>query len=448
MKRPRVLLSAYQCAPGQGSVSQIGWEWYVRLSQFAQVTLITHIRNRSSLQEALPSAAAASIIYVNTEAFAGPLYRIATLLFPRSQHSVFLISSFDYFVFDRLAYRLLKRYREKCGCHWDIIHCVTPVSPAASCTLHRLGVPLVLGPLNGGLPSPTTFPEFMKQDASWLYPLRNLGRLAEWLNHGMAKAALIFTATQATRLSIPVSLRAKCRQMLENGVDLTGFQAAPWPANPSASNPLRILFVGRLLPFKGVTMLLDAVKILGRDTPFRLTIVGDGPERVHLEAQTKALGLSGSIDFLGHQDLRVVSEAMRCAHVFCLPSVRESGGAVLLEAMASQRPVIAIKYGGPAELVTEEVGHAIAPAGRAHVVRELADTLRDIPLNPGRWRQKGVAGRQIAEREFSWEAKIQQALGFYNQLIERKSLPCDFDTDPAHTPLEEPLLLGSGGKVR
>src|SRR6185503_9918067 len=88
---PRVLLAAYQCGPGMGSVSQIGWEWYSRLSRRVAVTLITHIRNREALEAAGAPFNDSEIIYIDTEWFAGPLYRLAKKIFPASEHSVFLV---------------------------------------------------------------------------------------------------------------------------------------------------------------------------------------------------------------------------------------------------------------------------------------------------------------------------------------------------------------------
>jgi len=414
--RRRVLLSAYQCGPGEGSVSQIGWEWFSRLAEHSAVTLVTHIRNQQVLSAQRLPAADAQIVYVDTEAFAGPLYRLASRLFPRSQHAVFLISSLDFFVFDRQAVRLLVRMQKQ-GRQWDLVHCVTPVSPIASPTLHRLGLPVLLGPWNGGLPSPSTFPEFMKQDSAWLYPVRNLGRIAEFVNRGIADSAMILTATDATRNSIPEPYRNKCHRMLENGVDLSVFRAMPWPSPPKVENLLRVVFVGRLVPFKGVSMLLDAVKTISGSIPVELVIIGEGPERAQLEAHAAALELSPPVRFQGHRTLSDVSAAIRAAHIFCLPSVRESGGAVLLEAMASGRPVVAVRYGGPAELVTDDVGRAIAPVGREYVIQELSKTLRDVAERPEVWRLKGLAGRKRSEQEFSWDAKIAQALLLYERLI-------------------------------
>jgi alpha-maltose-1-phosphate synthase len=410
--RPRVLLMAYQCAPGQGSVSQIGWEWYSRLSQRAQVTLVTHIRNRTALQGESVPAPDAEVVFIDTEAFARPLYRLSSTLFPRSQHTVYLISSLDFYVFDRKATAALKRMQRQ-GRAWDIAHMVTPVSPSASPTLHRLGIPSILGPLNGGLETPKTFPELMRRDSAWLYPIRNVGRLFEVLNRGIRSASALLVATDATEQAIEPRYKAKCIRMLENGVDLSLFPAKSWPSVPSMSNPMRIV------PFKGVPLLLEALRALNHRA--HLTIVGDGPERQTLEHLAEDFGLSDIVTFLGAQPLKIVSDVMQRSHVFCLPSVRESGGAVLLEAMACARPVVAIKHGGPAEIVDDLVGYAIEPLGRKYVVSELTKILQDVISNPEIWRRKGLEGCRRAQGAFGWDRKIDSILDIYVQALEAKA---------------------------
>ena len=239
----------------------------------------------------------------------------------------------------------------------------------AATRLHTLGIPLVLGPWNGALASPKTFPEIMQAESKWLYPVRNFGRVIDLLVGSTRKAAMILTATRSTLAGIPARYRAKCRFLLENGVDLNLFKPAPWPTAPSDSYPLHVAFVGRLLPVKGVAMLLEAIKAL--DFPAQLTVVGEGPERSALERMTTEFGIAEKVLFTGNLPLNEVAQIIQQAHVFCLPSVRESGGAVLLEAMAVGRPVIAIDFGGPAEIVDDGVGVKLPATGKADVVQGL-----------------------------------------------------------------------------
>lgn len=416
MNSPRVLLSAYQCGPGLGSVSQIGWEWYSRLAQKLPVTLVTHIRNRPALEKAGAPLPGTAVVYIDTEWFAGPLYRVASWLFPRSEHPVFLISSMDFYLYDWVALRTLRRLRKQ-GAAWDIVHQPTPVSPLAATRLYKLGIPLILGPWNGGLRSPSEYPEIMREESAWVYPIRKLGRWVDRLIGSYRNARTILTATLATRAGIPTEFGPKCSDMLENGVDLDVFKPCDWPASPSPERPLEILFVGRLLPFKGVPMLLEASARL--QFPFRLTIVGTGSEEGPLRILAESLALKEKVVFMGALPLVEVAKQMALAHVFCLPSVRESGGGVLLEAMATARPVIALAYGGPAEIIDDEVGRLIPSTGREPVIGEIAKTLADVFDNPGQWRQRGLAGRQRVEQRYAWPVKIDAAITLYRQCQEQ-----------------------------
>ncbi|AXC10143.1 Glycosyl transferase, group 1 [Acidisarcina polymorpha] len=394
-----------------GSVSQIGWEWYSRLSESASVTLVTHIRNRECLQAAGAPLPGTEIIYIDTEWFAGFLYRLASRLFPRSEHAVFLLSSADFYLFDAVALRTLR----KRDLNWDLIHAVTPVSPVAATRLYRLGIPLIVGPWNGGLASPSAFPELMRQDSAWIYQARHIGKLVGRLFGCTRKASLILSATRSTDRSLPKNVPTV--RMLENGVDLKRFHSSTWDVIPSKTTPLKVLFVGRLLPFKGVSLLLEAVSRVWQEIPITLTIVGDGSMREDLKRRAHELHLDDHVTFLGNLPSGQVAEQMRNAHVFCLPSIRESGGGVLLEAAASGLPVVAVNYGGPAEIVDEEVGHLVSADGPEQLIAGLVETFGDIWKNPAQWQQRGKRGRQKAEKEYGWEVRMRNAIAIYWRIL-------------------------------
>jgi glycosyltransferase involved in cell wall biosynthesis len=415
LRHPRILLAAYQCGPEMGSVSQIGWEWYQRLSRRTSVTLLTHVRNRPALLKAGAPLGDSEVVYIDTEWLARPLFGLARRLFRNSEHAVFMFASCDFFAYDRQVLKLMRR-RLADGEGWDVIHAVTPVTTIAATRLHRLGIPLVLGPLNSGLGTPDGFRSLLKRDSPWIYPLRNLGRIADWLAGSTRNAAIILTATRATVASIAPRYRPRCVGLNENSVDLKRFRATPWPPAPGAGQPLKLLFVGRLVPFKGLTMLLEAIAAVSGTIDAHLTVVGDGPMRWAWVTDARRLGVADLVDFRGASSLDEVAAYMSAAHVFCLPSVRESGGAVLLEAMACARPVIAVDFGGPAEIVDEKVGRLASAEGPQAVVKAFASALREIVENPDRWRRKGEEGRRRVEKFYSWDEKIERALRLYRDL--------------------------------
>jgi glycosyltransferase involved in cell wall biosynthesis len=174
--------------------------------------------------------------------------------------------------------------------------------------------------------------------------------------------------------------------------------------------------VGRLLPFKGVNLLLLAMASLAGRVAIEARIVGEGPMAEAWQQLAASLGLGQSVVFAGPRSLAEIAAEMRLAHVLCLPSVRESGGAVLLEAMASARPVVAVAYGGPAETVDDEVGMAVPADGAAAVVSGIASALEDAIRHPDLWRRRGEAGRRRAEHHYAWDAKIERALEIYDEV--------------------------------
>lgn len=408
----KILLSAYQCAPGQGSVSQIGWEWYSRLAARAEVTLVTHIRNREVLEAAGAPLPGSEVVYIDTEWFAGPLYRNAQKVFPKSEHSVFLVSSLDYFVFDR---QTLKQFKPRAA-EFDVVHVVTPVSPSAFTVLTQLGLPLVRGPLNGGLVTPPNFDEFMRADSAWFYPLREAGRPFRRLLGG-GTPDVILTANAATESQLSPREKARSVRMCEIAVEPSQYRATPWPADPGPANPVRILFVGRLVPAKALPLLFEAMR---RTPGAELTVVGDGPMRAAWQEAARPLG--GRVRFVGAQPAEVVSNEMSRCHVLCLPSVRESGGAVLLEAMSAARPVIAVNYGGPTELVDHTVGCLVSAANPEAVISGLATALQSVQADPAGWRDRGNNGRRHVLRLHAWNQRIEQGMSIYAGLVQPLAL--------------------------
>ncbi|MCV2368870.1 glycosyltransferase [Roseateles oligotrophus] len=416
-----LLMVAYQCGPGLGSVSQIGWQWFSGMTERRPTTLVTHVRNRAAIEAAPPLPAQARVIYIDTEWFAGPLYRLAKRLFPRSEHAVFMLSQLDWFLFDALALRRLSllQGQQAASQAWQLLHLVTPVTVSAPTRLHRLGLPVVRGPLNCGLPVPAGFESLLRDDAMGLSRLRLLPRLLEAVLGSLRHSRAVLVATAATRAALPSRQRSSAINMLENGVDPQAFNCAAVPAHSyRQGNALRICFVGRLVAVKALPLLLRAMaRLQVGGTRFELEVVGEGPMRAQWQADAEALGLSGCINWRGALAAPGVAEAMQRCQVFCLPSVRESGGAVLLEAMACGRPVIAMKFGGPAEIVDEQVGWCVPMDDTETAVAGLQAALLEAHAAPELARAKGECGRQRVLARHSWAAKLDAAEAVYSNVL-------------------------------
>jgi glycosyltransferase involved in cell wall biosynthesis len=172
-----------------------------------------------------------------------------------------------------------------------------------------------------------------------------------------------------------------------------------------------------LVPYKGVDVILEA---MGRSAALKcceLVVIGDGPQRPALETLTQQHGLKANVHFLGWVEQRRLAREVGRAQVFVFPSLREFGGGVVLEAMASGLPAIVVNYGGPGELVTPETGIALPMQARDPLVEQLRQAMEELAGEPARCRTMGLASSRRVREEFTWSRKAARLVQFYRQVL-------------------------------
>jgi len=196
--------------------------------------------------------------------------------------------------------------------------------------------------------------------------------------------------------------------LVRMGVDTCRFRPADVPTDRPAGAPLRILTVGRLVPVKGIPLLVDAVAALNaQGTPAELTIVGGGPLREELTAGIAARGLEDAVHLLGPVSQEHLPELYRQADVFCLPSFNEGIPVVLMEAMATGLPVVTTAITGIPELVQHRRTGLLVTPGRAD---QLADALAELAADPALVRELGTQARAAVVRDHDPEANGRRLL--------------------------------------
>ncbi len=408
-----LLLVAYQCAPGTGPVSGKAWEWFIRLAQRGPVTLVTHLRNRGAIKSSPERPIRAEILYVDTERLAAPLSRLAA----RLPDAAALLPRLDHFLFDRGALRLL-RARLRDGAAWRVLHLATPTMFPTR--LHRLGLPLVHGPLSW-VPAPDGADAVPASRGGIRARVGALLERAQSLGGSLRHTAAILVASRATWNAVPAAHRERCIEFIDGGIDLQRHPlAAPLPP-PGPGRPLQVSCVGRLAPPEALQLLLQAMRLAREQgVEVELSVVGDGPMRREWSALAQRLGLAPQVRFLGELTPERCAQTVRDSHLFCLPSLGASGGTALLEAMACGRPVVGTDLGSPAELVDELVGRRVHATDTASAVAGLAQALCDAWRHPDVWAERGLQGRRRVEQFYTWEAAVEQAHRVYAALARPK----------------------------
>ena len=223
--------------------------------------------------------------------------------------------------------------------------------------LTRVGAPVVMGPLNGGMTAP---PAFRDRDSGLVALIHRarppLALAANTIVRGPLAADVLLIANERTRALLPGPARRHAVHALDIGVVLDSWPAvtAPRPAGGAAAT--RFLFIGRLVGWKAVDLLLDSFARLAGEVPAHLDIVGDGPERARLTERARRLGCACHVTFHGWLDPAGCARRMQACDVFVSAALQESGGIAVLEAMLTARPVIATAWGGHLDTLDDATG--------------------------------------------------------------------------------------------
>jgi glycosyltransferase involved in cell wall biosynthesis len=417
-RRLKVLLIAESCNPKMISVPLVGFSQAKAIRELADAHVVTHWRNAQDLASAgwregtdfttIDAERPAKLAWWLGEKIAGrgKGWTLQTALFVPT-----------YYYFEHLVWKTFgSRLRAS---EFDIVHRLTPLSPTAPSTLaarcRKIGVPFILGPLNGGVPWPRQFDAARRKEREWLSYVRGAYQLMPAYRSTRRDAAAILVASRDTLRQIPQQYRSRCFYLPENAIDPARFSLQ---RTHQAKRPIRVIFVGRLVPYKGPDMLIEAVAPLAQSGDVMLDVIGDGPLMGELKELLARLGSPSNINLRGWVDHDKVQEWLAQSDVFAFPSVREFGGAVALEAMAVGCVPIVLDYGGPAELVTEKTGFLVPMGDRAQIVASFRAILADLARHPERIEEKSRAALRRAREQFTWEAKARQTMEVYRWVLD------------------------------
>lgn len=420
--QPRVLLVAEHASAKFGGEAILPLHYYrILRARKVPVWLLVHERTCLELSGLFPNDGA-HLLFVPDTWLHKTLCRVSQWL-PAS------LSAFTTGFAMRVATQLAQRKRIKeivLTKGITVIHQPMPVSPKEPSLIYGFGVPVVIGPMNGGMDYP---PSFSYMRGRFGRVALAVGRASAGVMNklipGKRRAAHLLVANERTKLALPSSVVASttCSVLVENGVDLSLWQDAHVENIGERSGQVtHYVFMGRLVDWKAVDILLEAFAKAAKNSSISLEIIGDGIDRQGLEEFAKGLKILGDPKELGKAHFTGWLSQSECAlhiksaDVLILPSLMECGGAVVLEAMAMSLPVIATKWGGPVDYLDDSCGILIAPTSRNALVSGLEAAMRDLSYDPAKRLRMGLAARERVVRYFDWEIKVDQMMDVYRSV--------------------------------
>ena len=423
-RRPgrRVLIVAHYASERSGGEGSIPLRLFGRLrARGVETWLLTHVSAQDELRQLLPAAEFERVIFASGTRGLDPIYTLGKRLPVGLRTIAWAVTQLER---QAAMVPVVRRLVRELAI--DVVHQPISVSPVIPSPLTRLGAPVVMGPLNGGMELP---PSFRNRD-SHLYALTKAARpvaatVLNGLMRGRAQADAVLVANDRTRSLLPESVRKRATELSDIGVALNSWAVPDGPASrtdaSAGSGVTRFLFVGRLVSLKGVDILIDAFALVREHVPAFLEIVGDGPQRAKLAEQAARTSRGSDVSFLGWLEPEECLRRIQACDVYVSPSLQEAGGIAVLEAMACARPVIATAWGGHLASVDETAGVLVDVSSRAAMVQGLADAMVVLASNPGLRSRLGACGRRRVEARYDWDVIIDRTLRVYDEAYESHS---------------------------
>ena len=404
-----VLYIAYSCSPYAGSEDKIGWSVPYASAKTNRVVVITKEEQRRDIEDFLSKNPDTNmeVHYVDIPGIYKKLFR------------GFLYSG-RLNIWQKRAYALVEKY---CARHSiDVIHQVTPVEFRAVGNYFQIpGVKFVCGPLGGG----ESIPAGLKDYAAGHRVVEVVrGMINRWcrftmkLSGKLDRCDVVLFANRETRDFLSGISARHITAALYSEIGLAEEELNISTSRSRGDLKCRFLSAGRMIYRKGFDFLLDALEQLPDDLDYEFQILGNGPELERLRSRCSGK-LAKRVTFLGAVPYEEMEKAYCEADVFVMPSIRETTGTVLLEAMSKGLPVVAIGSFGGAMLLDAHTGWLYEGEDKPSCIAALKNVLEACIRDPEEVKRRGQAARLAAESH-TWERKNAYYQEIYRKITNKR----------------------------
>lgn len=401
----KILYIAFACNPYVGSEAFCGWSWPLAMRKYCDVYVVTRKENRTGIEKYINEHKITDIkfFYYDIPDILNIYYKSGKMYMPYSV------------VWQNTSFNFIKRLHEKYN--FDYIHQVTLgdfrlINPA-----WKLKSKFIFGPVGGAQTTPKTLQPYIGAD--------NKSEVErEWINkmikswplyrRVLNQIYLIFAANPETQAYLRECINEpeKCKLLTENGVNTDQICAPP---EKEDNDKVILLWSGRMIRRKGLSFLLDVLQLVKTKKPYILKLVGDGPEICHLKKQASELGLKDRIEFVGKVSYEEMQHLYSSSDVFVFPSLRETTGTVLFEAMVNSLPIVTFDQNGAALLVDNNCGIKVNVIDDLSKIKNnFAIALCKVIDDPKLRSSMGHNARLRIIENYTWEQKCKR---FYDEYL-------------------------------
>lgn len=389
----KLLLSAYACNPNRGSEEGNGFNWLWESAALGhEVWCLTTPRGQADLTKLLADRAADPIaqrihpVYITVPKLVDFAYRW--------QPGVYL----HYIVWQYRAWRAARQLDAQVN--FGVVHHVTYNSLQMASWLWRLKKPLLLGPLGGGMVAPDSLrrylPDWFKTETVRNVISSLLTTFDPNVRQSMRHAALVLTANSDTA-ALARTLGAGKVALTMSAALPESFATTDYVPRPAlAGRELRILWLARIYPRKGLHLTLAALGQVDKRVKFHLDIMGDGPSGHLVPGWIAEAGLQDRVTWHGSVPYATTRAAYLSHDLFMLCSLRDTYANQYLEAMALGLPILTLDHHGAADFIPAAAGVKVPVQSAEATTAALARAVEHLYDHPAELADMGRAGIDFA----------------------------------------------------
>lgn len=413
----KILISAYACEPSSGSEPFIGWSSALAIAEKHEVWVATSEANREKIDAALKQGAVPAnlhCLYLGENKPPHPNRMLARLL-----------GWIRYRKWSRMLLRHAREWHHEIN--FDLAHHVTYMTWRVATPLWKLGIPTIWGPIGGAEKLPRPLWSILSPTARKFERLRDF---SDWVSarspnvkESVRCSAAIFAGNEETRSKL-LELGAAPEQItILSGAFFSLEDEAKFHfPSKNYDGRLELFAGGNLEGRKGITVALKALRrVADAGVDFRYTLGGAGPEAAFVRELTASLGLNGNVEFSDGFRGKAYAERLGASHVFLMPSLRESAGLTLMEAMLAGCVPVVASGGGPGTIVTDACGFRIDPVSEEYLEIEIARRVIELSEARGRLREMGGEARKRIQDSYSEKHYQDVVFSIYDKLLSASS---------------------------
>lgn len=411
----KILYDCFSSSPYYGSDEGLGWMWPYKMKEYHEVWVLLRRDRKEDIDRYCRENKVHGIHFVYCD-----LPDALNFYYKRKAQNK--NGTFDFLLYQYLwqyvalpvARKLHKKY------HFDLIHHAVTNDFRIIGRLDRLGLPLILGPIGGAQETPKALEYYVRDHKKTELARSLLNRIltsTPGYKRTMRAASNVYCSnTETLEYVLPLAGDAgKCEILTELAMDDVG--DIPTKIRKSSQDETVFIWAGRVEYRKGLELLMDVFRNL-KDTPgWRLKICGVGSDLDHIKNLCSSYELDDKVEFLGFVDHNELQHLYAEGDAFVFPSLRETTGSVLLEAMTAALPVISLKQGGARGLIQPDEGYLIDVESKDDCIAKFTGVIKDCIGNHEELYQMGLRAQKRALEEYSWTRKCEYLNAAYENAV-------------------------------